>query len=182
MWLVSLFHVKMFVCLMWGCYWNKEQTLEIKWVTFKGFVTWYSTLKLCYLLPPHPPATTFHPLSHAPIPHTHAVSDPPVSDPPLTLSRILSISRSHTDIPIALTPFMNWAKTKRASLILLNHHKTDNPLLFQCNHVIILIQITKTTHTTEKENLTWPKEQTTEGTMYIPTANINNLNKQRHNY
>ena len=62
---------------------------------------------------------------------------------PLAFARILSISRSHTDIPIPLTPFMNWAKAKGASLVSLNQHKTDNPFLFRCNHVAIRIQTTK---------------------------------------
>ena len=63
---------------------------------------------------------------------------------PLALSRILSISGSHTDIPVPLTPFMNWAKTKRASVIPLHQHKTDNHFLFGCNHVAILTRTTKT--------------------------------------
>ena len=62
---------------------------------------------------------------------------------PLAFSRILSISGSHTDIPIPLKPFMNWTKTKRASVIPLHQHKTDNHFLFGCNHVAILIQTTK---------------------------------------
>ena len=61
---------------------------------------------------------------------------------PLALSRILSISGSHTDIPIPLKPFMNWAKTNLASVIPL-HHKTDNHFLFGCNHVAVLIRTTK---------------------------------------
>ena len=69
--------------------------------------------------PPHL-SITFHALSRART-HTHAQS---LTLPlPLALSRILSISCSHTDIPIPLTPFMNWAKTKGASLILLTQNR-----------------------------------------------------------
>ena len=50
---------------------------------------------------------------------------------------------SHIDIPVPLTPFINWVKTNRASLIPLNQHETDNPFLFPCNHVTIHTQTTK---------------------------------------
>ena len=67
-----------------------------------------------------PPPFTFHALSRTPT-LTHAQSlTLPLS---LALSRILSICRSHTDIPVPLTPFMNWAKTKRASVTTLHQKK-----------------------------------------------------------
>ena len=69
-------------------------------------------------------ATRSPPLSSSPLPplrlspstdsvahrpsHTQSLTLPL----PLALSRILSISRIHADIPVPLSPFMNWAKTK----------------------------------------------------------------------
>ena len=87
-----------------------------------------------------PPPTPSPSLSHAPtLTHAQSLTLPL----PLALSRILSISGSHADIPVPLTPFRNWAKTKQASVIPLHQHKPDNNFLCRCNHVAILIQTTK---------------------------------------
>ena len=88
-------------------------------------------------------------VAHRPSPSTHSVVHRPSHTRSLWPSHYHSLfcgflpSGSHIDIPIPLTPFMNWAKTKGASLISLNQHKTDNSFLFWCNHVTILIQTTK---------------------------------------
>ena len=86
------------------------------------------------LPPPHPPPSVVHQPSHTCsfCPSCYC-----------SLFHTFCPCLSHTDIPVPLTPFINWDKTNGASLIPLNQHKTDNPFLFPCNHVTIHTQTTK---------------------------------------
>ena len=111
-------------------------------------------------------------VAHCPSPSMHSVVHRPSHSRNLWPSRYHSLfcafcpSGSHTDIPILLTPFMNWAETKGASLILLNQHKTDvscfsvtmSPFLYKQPRLSVTFPYTHN----------WKRKfNTTEGTMCI---------------